>query len=86
MMTVDELFELKEDLGKKAFEAFGRRGADVAPETFSEIKERCFQIDTKNEAYRFPSRPAPLNSVSLHVVHGTPIGQILPCSCPRINQ
>lgn len=78
--TVDQVFEWGDELAFKAKEIFGSHHVEVSPQTFSDMRERCFQIDMKNEAYRFRPAPQSMNSISVHINPEVPDGIVRGCT------
>ena len=82
MVSIDEFFTWREDLGRNALEAFGGWRCDVSPKTFADLKARSDVIE--READPFFERmgvppPVPLNGIQVHVSSAVPDGFLVPC-------
>lgn len=73
VVTVDELFSWRDELGKKAFEHFGRRHrAYVSPQTYEDIRERCLMRCFCEHC------PPSMNNLELGIIDGLPDGLLIP--------
>jgi hypothetical protein len=75
-VTLNELLSWREDLGRKAYLAFGRAGAHCSEATYTELGKKM--------DFRLPhgaSLPPSINQVKVHVKEGVPDGLLQPCDC-----
>lgn len=85
-VTVDEIFEWKDEFGFKAKETFGSHCCDASPKTFSDMKARCDVIASREiDILRVRHEP-PLNGIMIHMVPGIPDGFIVPCRCKETKR
>jgi hypothetical protein len=87
-VTIDEVFTWREEFGIKAKEAFGGWQVDVSPQTYSDLKDRCDQLDREADPFfeHIPSlSPVPLNGINVHMVKigEVPDGVLRACACKR---
>jgi hypothetical protein len=88
-VTIDEVFTWREEFGCKAKEAFGGWWADVSPQTFLDLKDRCYQLDREQDPFfermNPLTSPVPWNGVRIHMVRvgEVPDGVLRGCACGR---
>lgn len=80
MVSIDELFSWREEIGQKAREHFGpRRMAHVSAGGYEEMKRRCDEVRQASMLdVLLPMRPYCLN---VHIASDVPDGVLLPCDC-----
>jgi hypothetical protein len=82
MVSIDEFFTWREDLGWKAKEAFGGWECDVSPRTFADLKVRSDVIEREADPFFERTgcpKPVPLNGIRVHVGSSVPDGFLAPC-------
>ena len=82
MVSIDEFFTWREDLGWKAKEAFGGWRCEVSQRTFADLKVRSDVLE--READPFFERmgvhpPVPLNGIQVRVNSAVPDGFLASC-------
>lgn len=87
-VSIDEVFTWRDEFGAKAKEAFGGWFADVSPQTYSDLKQRCDRMDMEADPFFEHIRslmPVPLNGITVHMVKTgeVPDGVLCACGCGK---
>jgi hypothetical protein len=83
-VSLDEVFTWREDFLTQALAAFGGTDCDASPQTYSDLKERCEDLDRKADPFfEHLPMPAPLNGILVHMVKpgDVPDGVLRACQC-----